>query len=46
MIVGAFLGLFFIPLFFVVVQKIFRRKAPAHDERAADTGRAPVPVKR
>jgi len=29
MIVGAFLGLFFIPLFFVVVQKIFRRKEPA-----------------
>jgi multidrug efflux pump len=29
MIVGAFLGLFFIPLFFVVVQKIFRHKEPA-----------------
>ena len=36
MIVGAFLGLFFIPLFFVVVQKIFRRKE-ARDERVADT---------
>ena len=33
MIVGAFLGLFFIPLFFVVVQKIFRRTEAARDER-------------
>jgi multidrug efflux pump len=44
MIVGAFLGLFFIPLFFVVVQKVFGRKQPARDEREADA--SPVPVKR
>jgi multidrug efflux pump len=42
MIVGAFLGLFFIPLFFVVVQKIFMRREPAragasHRSAAAET---------
>ncbi|MEX2495213.1 MAG: efflux RND transporter permease subunit [Woeseia sp.] len=31
MIVGAFLGIFFIPLFFVVVQRIFGRRKPASE---------------
>ncbi len=30
MIAGAFLGLFFVPLFFVVVQRLFGRKEKAH----------------
>ncbi|MGH8168202.1 MAG: efflux RND transporter permease subunit, partial [Woeseiaceae bacterium] len=32
MIVGAFLGLFFIPLFFVVVQRLFGRRKYARKE--------------
>jgi multidrug efflux pump len=39
MVVGTFLGIFFIPLFFVVVQNVFRRRkavpAPAEPEGAA-----------
>ncbi|MEO7200357.1 MAG: efflux RND transporter permease subunit, partial [Dokdonella sp.] len=31
MIVGSFLGLFFVPLFFVVVLHLFRRRKPAAD---------------
>ena len=37
MIVGAFLGVFFIPLFFVVVQKLFGRYKPAAAGNVADT---------
>ncbi len=36
MIVGAFLGVFFIPLFFVVVQKLFGRYKPAAASNVAD----------
>jgi multidrug efflux pump len=30
MIAGAFLGIFFVPLFFVVVQRLFGRKEKAN----------------
>jgi hypothetical protein len=42
MIVGAFLGVFFIPLFFVVVQKWLGRHGRAHRQgkRAAVSGPA------
>jgi multidrug efflux pump len=36
MVVGAFLGLFFIPLFFVVVRRVFSRQGPAHKTQASD----------
>jgi multidrug efflux pump len=36
MIVGAFLGIFFIPLFFVVVRRIFTRRQPAPEAEAAE----------
>ncbi len=38
MLVGTFLGIFFIPLFFVVVQKIFNRKKPKPDPVTAEQG--------
>ncbi|MGH8192946.1 MAG: efflux RND transporter permease subunit [Woeseiaceae bacterium] len=37
MIVGALLGLFFVPLFFVVVRRLFSRKVAVRGERAAPT---------
>jgi multidrug efflux pump len=40
MIVGAFLGIFFIPLFFVVVQRVFTRKEKVRDEQMAEPTRA------
>jgi multidrug efflux pump len=39
MIVGAFLGIFFIPLFFVVVQRVFTRKKAVRDEQPAELPR-------
>jgi multidrug efflux pump len=43
MIVGTFLGLFFIPLFFVVVERVFLGRKPsiAHAPLPADAGPAP-----
>jgi multidrug efflux pump len=38
MIVGAFLGIFFVPLFFVVVQQIFTRKKKVEEKRPAEAG--------
>jgi multidrug efflux pump len=35
MLVGTVLGIFFIPLFFVVVQRLFKRRRPAADTTAA-----------
>jgi len=36
MIVGAFLGIFFVPLFFVVVRQIFTRKKKVQEERPVE----------
>ena len=36
MIVGAFLGIFFVPLFFVVVRQIFTRKKKVEEERPVE----------
>ncbi|WGL17135.1 efflux RND transporter permease subunit [Microbulbifer bruguierae] len=36
MIVGTFLGIFFIPLFFVVVQKLFGKKPDGHDRNDSE----------
>jgi len=41
MLVGAFLGVFFIPLFFVVVQKWFGRHGREQRQRARNTGAEP-----
>jgi multidrug efflux pump len=38
MLVGAFLGVFFIPLFFVIVQKWFGRYGREHRQNARNTG--------
>jgi multidrug efflux pump len=36
MIVGALLGLFFVPLFFVVVRRLFRRRKDRHPGKQGD----------
>jgi multidrug efflux pump len=41
MVMGTFLGLFFIPLFFVVIERLF---APKHEREGAPRGTAPVPA--
>ena len=43
MIVGAFLGIFFIPLFFVVVQRMFGRRRRTQDSRSDDDASASTP---
>jgi len=41
MISATLLAIFFVPLFFVVVEKIFKPKHKSHDEAAAQAGEAP-----
>ena len=43
MIVGAFLGIFFIPLFFIVVQRMFGRRRRTQDSRSDDDASASTP---
>jgi len=44
MIVGAFFGIFFIPLFFVVIQKLFGSRFRAESATAAPDTHAPAPA--
>jgi hypothetical protein len=38
MISATLLAIFFVPLFFVVVEKIFKPKHPGHDQAVAEHG--------